>query len=95
MPCNFKRYGLTVSFNLKRKTGVITHYMTICDSLMSFTWILIDSYFEDANLERIFTPGYMPTNTDILHCTSKTTGIIEAVLRLGQVSYRYIPSGYG
>jgi guanine nucleotide-binding protein subunit alpha len=35
-----------------------------------------------AHLERVFTPGYMPTNEDIVHTRARTVGITETAFQL-------------
>ncbi|KAI8991299.1 guanine nucleotide-binding protein alpha-2 subunit [Mycotypha africana] len=49
-------------------------------------------YFFD-QLDRLFQPGYMPTNADIVHCRIKTTGIVETQFKQGSVIYRMFDVG--
>lgn len=39
------------------------------------------------------TPGYLPTDQDILRSRVKTTGIVESVFRVGEVTYRVFDVG--
>ncbi|KAG8864586.1 guanine nucleotide-binding protein subunit alpha [Tulasnella sp. 330] len=50
------------------------------------------SYFFHA-LERMATPGYLPTDQDILRSRVKTTGIVESVFHVGEVTYRVFDVG--
>lgn len=50
------------------------------------------SYFFHA-LERMSTPGYLPTDQDILRSRVKTTGIVENVFKVGETHYRVFDVG--
>ncbi|KAG8898794.1 guanine nucleotide-binding protein subunit alpha [Tulasnella sp. 403] len=50
------------------------------------------SYFFHA-LERMSTPGYLPTDQDILRSRVKTTGIVESLFRVGETTYRVFDVG--
>ncbi|KAG9031946.1 guanine nucleotide-binding protein subunit alpha [Tulasnella sp. JGI-2019a] len=50
------------------------------------------SYFFHA-LERMAAPGYLPTDQDILRSRVKTTGIVESVFHVGEVTYRVFDVG--
>lgn len=49
------------------------------------------SFFHD--LERLFSPTYVPTDQDILRSRLKTTGITETVFDLGTLTYRMFDVG--
>ncbi|KAG9008379.1 guanine nucleotide-binding protein subunit alpha [Tulasnella sp. 427] len=44
-------------------------------------------------LERMSTPGYLPTDQDILRSRVKTTGIVENVFKVGETHYRVFDVG--
>ncbi|RKP27811.1 putative Gpa2-guanine nucleotide-binding protein alpha-2 subunit [Syncephalis pseudoplumigaleata] len=48
-------------------------------------------YFND--LDRLFAPGYIPTDQDILRCRVKTTGITETLFNVGALTYRMFDVG--
>jgi len=50
------------------------------------------SYFFDG-VERFSTPGYMPTNQDILRSRVKTTGILETNFKVQGLDYRVLDVG--
>jgi len=45
------------------------------------------------SLERMSTPGYMPTDQDILRSRVKTTGITETTFRVGELTYKLFDVG--
>lgn len=47
------------------------------------------------HLDRLFAPGYSPTDLDILHCRQKTTGISETKFtdRSSELQYRLFDVG--
>ncbi|KAJ5600687.1 hypothetical protein VI817_001815 [Penicillium citrinum] len=49
-------------------------------------------YFYDA-IDRIFAPGWIPEDQDILRTRLKTTGISEAHFNIGQMTWRMIDVG--
>lgn len=49
------------------------------------------SYFN--SLDRIFTPGWLPNNQDMLHSRLRTTGITETLFELGQINFRMMDVG--
>ncbi|KAJ5601689.1 hypothetical protein N7510_011223 [Penicillium lagena] len=49
-------------------------------------------YFYDA-LDRIFTPGWLPDNQDMLQARLRTTGITETLFELGQMNFRMMDVG--
>jgi hypothetical protein len=49
------------------------------------------SSFFDA-VERIVSPGYLPTEDDVLRARTKTTGIYETRFQMGQLSIQYVRS---
>ncbi|KAG1191085.1 hypothetical protein G6F36_002607 [Rhizopus arrhizus] len=49
-------------------------------------------YFFD-ELDRIFQPGFIPSDADIIHCRIKTTGIVETKFRNGSVTYKMLDVG--
>ena len=49
------------------------------------------SFFE--HLGRLFAPGYIPSDQDILRSRLKTTGITETVFDLGALTYRMFDVG--
>ncbi|KAH0538465.1 G-Protein alpha subunit, partial [Glutinoglossum americanum] len=48
-------------------------------------------FFQD--LDRIFSPTYVPSNQDILRSRLKTTGISETIFDLGKLTYRMFDVG--
>lgn len=46
-----------------------------------------------ADLDRLFSPSYTPTESDILRCRNKTTGIIETTFPLQDHMYRIFDVG--
>ncbi|KAG2184387.1 hypothetical protein INT43_000296 [Umbelopsis isabellina] len=44
-------------------------------------------------LDRLFTPGYIPTDDDIIRTRVKTTGIAETVFKDGSLTYRMVDVG--
>lgn len=48
------------------------------------------SYLSD--LERLVTPGYVPTEQDVLRSRVKTTGIIETQFSFKDLNFRYDPN---
>jgi len=50
------------------------------------------TYFFDS-LDRLFAPGYIPSDQDILRSRLKTTGITETVFDLGTLTYRMFDVG--
>ncbi|KAK5800581.1 hypothetical protein VI817_002793 [Penicillium citrinum] len=49
-------------------------------------------YFYDS-LDRIFTPGWLPDNQDMLQARLRTTGITETLFELGQMNFRMMDVG--
>ncbi|PWY90180.1 guanine nucleotide binding protein, alpha subunit [Aspergillus heteromorphus CBS 117.55] len=49
-------------------------------------------YFFDS-LDRIFTPGWLPDNQDMLQARLRTTGITETLFELGQMNFRMMDVG--
>ncbi|KAI8578352.1 hypothetical protein K450DRAFT_247503 [Umbelopsis ramanniana AG] len=45
------------------------------------------------NLDRLFAVDYIPTDSDIIRCRIKTTGIVETVFHLGPLTYRMFDVG--
>ncbi|KAJ5953135.1 hypothetical protein N7454_000031 [Penicillium verhagenii] len=50
------------------------------------------SYFYDS-LDRIFAPGWLPDNQDMLQARLRTTGITETLFELGQMNFRMMDVG--
>ncbi|KAJ5155744.1 hypothetical protein N7492_008547 [Penicillium capsulatum] len=50
------------------------------------------SYFFDS-LDRIFAPGWLPDNQDMLQARLRTTGITETLFELGQMNFRMMDVG--
>ncbi|EEH48519.1 uncharacterized protein PADG_04598 [Paracoccidioides brasiliensis Pb18] len=48
-------------------------------------------YFKSLN--RVFTPGWLPNNQDMLHSRLRTTGITETLFELGQINFRMMDVG--
>lgn len=59
--------------------------------LMTITCPL--SYLSD--LERLVTPGYVPTEQDVLRSRVKTTGIIETQFSFKDLNFRWVLSPRG
>ena len=53
--------------------------------------LIIASYFE--NIDRLFSPQYLPDHQDVLHSYVKTEGIVESRLKLGKLDYLFIDVG--
>ncbi|KAJ5684183.1 uncharacterized protein N7477_000528 [Penicillium maclennaniae] len=49
-------------------------------------------YFHDS-LDRIFKPGWLPDNQDMLQARLRTTGITETLFELGQMNFRMMDVG--
>ncbi|KAJ9318506.1 hypothetical protein DTO271D3_1168 [Paecilomyces variotii] len=49
-------------------------------------------YFYNS-LDRIFEPGWLPDNQDMLHSRLRTTGITETLFELGQMNFRMMDVG--
>ncbi|CAI7613220.1 unnamed protein product [Penicillium pancosmium] len=49
-------------------------------------------YFYES-LDRIFTPGWLPDNQDMLQARLRTTGITETLFELGQMNFRMMDVG--
>ncbi|KAM5459794.1 hypothetical protein MferCBS49748_007960 [Microsporum ferrugineum] len=45
------------------------------------------------SLDRIFAPGWLPNNQDMLHSRLRTTGITESLFELGQINFRMMDVG--
>lgn len=45
------------------------------------------------SLDRIFTPGWLPDNQDMLQARLRTTGITETLFELGQMNFRMMDVG--
>ncbi|KAI8093262.1 putative Gpa2-guanine nucleotide-binding protein alpha-2 subunit [Halteromyces radiatus] len=46
-----------------------------------------------SQLDRLWSPDYVPTDQDIIRCRAKTTGIVETVFHLGPLTYRMFDVG--
>ena len=53
-----------------------------------FKFFLVTSCSYFSEIERILTPGYTPTELDVLHSRVQTTGIIETSFKVGKLTYR-------
>lgn len=51
------------------------------------------SYSFFNSLDRLFTPGWLPDNQDMLHSRLRTTGITETLFELGQLNFRMMDVG--
>jgi len=51
----------------------------------------ITSFYD--SLDRIFTPGWLPDNQDMLQARLRTTGITETLFELGQMNFRMMDVG--
>jgi hypothetical protein len=49
------------------------------------------SYFN--NIDRLFTPDYLPNDQDVLRSRLRTTGITETLFELGQLNYHMFDVG--
>lgn len=49
------------------------------------------SYFD--SIQRIGTPGYLPTDQDVLRSRVKTTGITESHFQIGELRYKLFDVG--
>lgn len=45
------------------------------------------------SLDRIFAPGWLPDNQDMLQARLRTTGITETLFELGQMNFRMMDVG--
>jgi hypothetical protein len=66
--------------------------------LVSFVWryslkfaLIALSFFD--SLDRIFAPGWLPDNQDMLQARLRTTGITETLFELGQMNFRMMDVG--
>ena len=50
------------------------------------------AYYLDS-VERFLSPGYLPTEKDILQSYVKTTGITETIFEIGELRYRVFDTG--
>ena len=58
------------------------------------TWYLLlifTSYYD--SIDRLFAPGYLPTDQDVLRSRLRTTGITETLFELGQLNYHMFDVG--
>lgn len=49
------------------------------------------SYFD--SIDRLFTPGWLPDNQDMLQARLRSTGITETLFELGQMNFRMMDVG--
>lgn len=56
--------------------------------LVSHSPLTIRSFF--AQVERICSKGYVPSESDVLRARAKTTGITETRFNMGQLSIQYV-----
>ena len=68
--------------------GTITKVRFSC--LVHF-YVFIDSFYAD--LPRIAQADFVPTKTDILRARRKTTGIVESVIMIKNIAYRFFDMG--
>ncbi|KAH9823939.1 heterotrimeric G-protein alpha subunit (G-alpha, GPA2) [Melampsora americana] len=54
-------------------------------------WAMPENFFPE--LDRLFTPNYVPTDQDILYCRGKTTGITETTFTVSELKYRMFDVG--
>jgi len=57
---------------------------------------LLDSaayFFDNANLERISSPNYTPTQVDILRARLRTSGIVERTFNIQNVNFKFLDVG--
>ena len=59
---------------------------SICYRLLIFI-----SYYN--SIDRLFAPGYLPTDQDVLRSRLRTTGITETLFELGQLNYQMFDVG--
>ncbi|KAF9342732.1 hypothetical protein BGX26_006965, partial [Mortierella sp. AD094] len=61
---------------------------------LGHTYALADNvkYFFDA-VDRLYVPGYIPDDSDILRCRVKSTGITETTFYIGSLTYRMFDVG--
>jgi guanine nucleotide-binding protein subunit alpha len=52
---------------------------------------MLCSFFD--NIDRIAGAGYIPDDQDVLRSRVKTTGIIETIFRIGDLTYRLYDVG--
>lgn len=52
---------------------------------------MIYSFYD--SLDRIFKPGWLPDNQDMLQARLRTTGITETLFELGQMNFRMMDVG--
>jgi hypothetical protein len=45
------------------------------------------------HLDRLFAPGYVPTNQDIVRAQKRLTGIYETIFDSGALTYRIVDVG--
>lgn len=44
-------------------------------------------------IDNLWSPGYKPSDQDIIRCRAKTTGIVETTFHLGNLTYRMFDVG--
>ena len=59
-------------------------------SMFSFVLTLL-SYYN--NIDRLFSPDYLPNDQDVLRSRLRTTGITETLFELGQLNYHMFDVG--
>lgn len=52
---------------------------------------MFSSFYD--SLDRIFAPGWLPDNQDMLQARLRTTGITETLFELGQMNFRMMDVG--
>lgn len=79
---------ICLTFPWRGLLTTIYHMKTYLKSVIEFPYesILYFSYLND--LERLVTPGYVPTEQDVLRSRVKTTGIIETQFGFKDLNFR-------
>lgn len=56
-------------------------------------YLLLKSSSFYSHIDRLFEPGWMPDNQDMLHSRLRTTGITETLFELGHLNFRMMDVG--
>jgi hypothetical protein len=92
----WQRYGVIAGFNKPLHEGMNSRSTIICISMSTWAGSYVNannlnSFFN--SLDRLFTPGWLPDNQDMLHSRLRTTGITETLFELGRLSFRIMDVG--
>lgn len=87
---------MTHQYSKQSNAGTSLLFMTIYNSksrvasTVAFGLTLL-SYYN--NIDRLFSPDYLPNDQDVLRSRLRTTGITETLFELGQLNYHMFDVG--